>query len=164
MKEKTICFTGHRTIRTKDGDIAASLRGLIEILINRGYKYFGAGGAIGFDTIAAETIVNLQCVYPDIRLILVLPFRNQYTDGKWTKEEIKKYNDLIYKAAKVVYIQDKYSSGVYYKRNRHLIDNSSLCIAYQYKNTGGTAYTTRYAKEQNCRVIDLIEYIKKGTI
>ena len=32
-----------------------------------------------------------------------------------------------------------------FKRNRHLIDNSSLCICYLTKNSGGTAFTVNYA-------------------
>ena len=56
-------------------------------------------------------------------------------------------------ASKAVYLQQAYSSGCYYKRDRRLVDFSSVCIAYQYKATGGTAYTTRYAQNRGLRII-----------
>lgn len=34
-----------------------------------------------------------------------------------------------------------------------MVDFSSVCIAYQYKATGGTAYTTRYAQNRGLRII-----------
>ena len=34
--------------------------------IEQGYRYFGAGGALGFDTLAAQTVLELRSEYPDI--------------------------------------------------------------------------------------------------
>ena len=44
----TVCFTGHREIA--HSDIATRLDATIKALINKGYRYFRAGGAPGFDT------------------------------------------------------------------------------------------------------------------
>lgn len=44
-----------------------------------------------------------------------------------------------------------------FKRNRHLVDNSSVCICYQTKETGGTAYTVEYARKHGLRIINLAE-------
>lgn len=74
MKEKTCCFTGHREIPSgQRRRIFAKTEEAIEGLIKKGYLYFGAGGALGFDTIAAFAVLKLKERYPDIRLILVLP-------------------------------------------------------------------------------------------
>ena len=43
------------------------------------------------------------------------------------------------------------------KRNRHLVDNSSLCISYLTSDSGGTAYTVDYAKANGLKVINLAE-------
>ena len=44
-----------------------------------------------------------------------------------------------------------------HKRNRHLVDNSSVCVSYMTKNTGGTAYTVGYAIKNHVQVINLAE-------
>lgn len=155
MKEKTCCFTGHREIRDNYESLSANLFQIVEDLILNGYRYFGAGGARGFDNLAGSVVLALKKKYPHIHLILVLPFVNQYEhEAGWSTEEIKLYQYLKKHASKVVHLQEHYSNGCYYRRNRHLVDNSSLCIAYQYKNTGGTAYTTRYAESKNIPVIN----------
>jgi len=53
-KLKTCCFTGHRRIPPEQYHwIAARLRKEIIQLIEGGINCFCAGGALGFDTIAA---------------------------------------------------------------------------------------------------------------
>lgn len=69
-------------------------------------------------------------------------------------KEIDDYLKVLKCADEVNYTQERYSSGVYYKRDRRLIDLSSICISYQYKNTGGTAYTTNYAQKNGVQVIN----------
>ena len=147
MKERTACFTGHRTIpflqrrkiekRTEEALIEA---------IKQGYQFFGAGGALGFDTLAAQTVLRLKETYPQIKLILVLPCLSQ-TRG-WKSEDIAEYERIKAAADKVVYTSQEYTRDCMFKRNRHLVDNSSLCLAYLTENTGGTAYTVDYARSK----------------
>ena len=55
MREKTVCFTGHRIIPSeKRASLFAHLTDVITSLLEAGYRYFGAGGALGFDTLAAQ--------------------------------------------------------------------------------------------------------------
>lgn len=155
LRDQTVCFTGHREIRHENCE--KILYSTIENLINKGFRFFGAGGARGFDSLAEKVVLDLKREkYPQIHLILVLPFENQYEhENGWTAAEIEFYHYAKTKASKVVHINQTYESGIYYKRNRHLVDNSSLCIAYQYKSTGGTAYTTNYAKKVGVQLIYL---------
>lgn len=44
-----------------------------------------------------------------------------------------------------------------FKRNRHLVDNSSVCVAYLTANSGGTAYTVNYAESKGLKIINLAE-------
>jgi len=156
QKAFTACFTGHREI--KDALIFEKTYKVVEDLILKGYRFFGAGGARGFDTVAAEVVLELKKKYNNIHLILVLPFDNQYTAEKgWSREEIEKYHYLKSKASKVVILENGYSRGVYYRRNEHLVNFSSVCIAYQYKNSGGTAYTTNYANKKGLQIINIAE-------
>jgi len=91
MKERTCCFTGHREIPERDYNrLKQKTKNAIIELIEKGVIYFGAGGARGFDTIAAETVLELKNDYPQIKLILVLPCPDQ-TKG-WKEGDIRKYN------------------------------------------------------------------------
>ena len=122
-------------------------------LIDKGYKYFGAGGALGFDTLAAQTVLALKKDYPQIKLILVLPCITQA--DSWSAEEKAIYDDIKGSADKVVYTSYDYTRGCMHKRNRHLVDNSSACICYLTEKTGGTAYTVDYARNKNVLVINV---------
>ena len=154
-REKTACFTGHREIKENYNVLFLKVYNVVENLIKKGYLYFGSGGARGFDALASEVVLKLKKKYPNIHLILVLPFLNQYEKEKgWSREEIYKYKNIKENASKVVYTQKNYSTGCYYKRNRHLVDFSSVCICYMYKMSGGTAYTVQYAGMQSLIIIN----------
>jgi len=157
MKKKTCCFTGHREIHDDLDTLTATVSVILEDLILKGYCYFGAGGARGFDNLAGSVVLDLKKKYPHIHLILVLPFRNQYEhETGWTSKEIEQYHYLKKHSSKIIHLQEHYSSGCYYRRNKHLVNYSSVCIAYQYKDSGGTAYTIKYAKSQNVQVISCV--------
>ena len=127
----------------------------VQDAVDRGYRYFGCGGALGFDTLAAQTVLRLRESHPQIRLILVLPCKNQ-TKG-WKEADIAEYERIIKAADKVTYTSEQYYSGCMQKRNRHLVDYSSLCICYQTELSGGTAYTVNYARSQGIKIINVAE-------
>ena len=153
LKEKTCCFTGHREIALPVETIQYNLEKQLKELISSDVIYYGAGGALGFDTIAALTVIKLRQIYPHIKLIMVLPCKEQ-TKG-WNSNDIEIYNYILNQADKVVYTSENYYPGCMHKRNRHLVDNSSHCICYLEKNTGGTAYTVNYAKEKELTIYNV---------
>ena len=156
MKNQTVCFTGHRKIPPEQVDaLTRQLKSTLIQLISDGYRYFGAGGALGYDTLAAQTVLELKTQYPDVKLILVLPCLSQ-TRG-WSARDIEIYEDIKNKADKVVYTSQEYTKGCMHKRNRHLVDNSSVCVCYLTESTGGTAYTVDYARRNKLTVINLGE-------
>lgn len=147
IKEKTACFTGHRKIPfLQKHKIEKRTEQIVIEAIKQGYHFFGAGGALGFDTLAAQTVLRLKKTYPQIKLILVLPCISQ-TRG-WRPEDVEEYERIKAVADKVVYTSQEYTRDCMFKRNRHLVDNSSLCIAYLMEKTGGTAYTVDYAQSK----------------
>ena len=154
MREKTCCFTGHRHLpEDQKPEITARLENAIVSLIHSGYLYFGAGGALGFDTLAAQTVLRLRRSYPLIKLILVLPCISQA--DRWTPEDVRTYREIMKQADKVVYTSQDYTSGCMFKRNRHLVDCSSACICYLTKRSGGTAYTVEYARERRLKIFNI---------
>ena len=154
-KDRTVCFTGHRDI-DKNEAVEKQLAGIVERLICKGYNSFLSGGARGFDALAAQTILDFKAVHPQITLRLALPFPSQYEkENGWTEDDIDSYHTILGAADDVVYIGPQYKRGLYYKRDRYLVDNAAVCVAYQRRKTGGTAYTVNYAKEQGVKLIML---------
>lgn len=160
IRRRTACFTGHRIIKEPSEGLQRKLTTVIETLIQNGYLYFGAGGARGFDALASETVLKLKTKYPNIYLVLVLPFDDQYKSEKgWKPEEIAQYHKIKTCASKVVVLAPNYSKGIYYRRNRHLVENSSVCIAYMTRKNSGTGYTVNYAKSQNLQVVNIADWL-----
>lgn len=156
MKEKTCCLTGHRSISLRQIEtIMQRLKPELVSLIESGIQYFGVGGAQGFDTIAALTVLELKEEYPHIRLILVLPCRSQAE--RWSDESKVLYEEIKQKCDKLVCLFEHYSKDCMLKRNRHLVDNSSVCVCYLTKQTGGTAYTVERARVNGLKIINIAE-------
>ena len=116
----------------------------LKAFISRGVIYFGSGGALGFDTLAAELVLELKLKYPFVKLIMVYPCHDQ--TKYWSANDIKRYERIKQHCDKFVYTSESYSRDCMLKRNRHLVDNSGYCICYLTQKTGGTAYTVEYAE------------------
>ena len=158
LRQMTCSFTGHRDLPSeKKQEIAERTAAAIRALItDRGVRYFGVGGAVGYDTLAAEVLFKLkETEYPHIKVILVYPFE-RFTD-RWTTEQLAAYERLLPKYDKVVCVCSKPSREAYLARDRHLVNGSAYCIAYCTRNTGGTAYTVRYAHQQGTIVQNIAE-------
>ena len=154
MRKQTCCFTGHRQIPAeKRAEIADRLECVIVNLYQRGIRYYGAGGALGFDTLAAQAVIHLRESCSSMKLILVLPCLAQ-TRG-WRPEDVAEYERIKDLADKVVYTSQEYSRGCMHKRNRHLVDNSGVCVCYLTDDSGGTAYTVKYAEKQGLEIINV---------
>ena len=158
LRQMTCCFTGHRDLPSeKKREIAEQTTTAIRALIaDRGVRYFGVGGAVGYDTLAAEVLFQLkEKEYPHIKVILVCPFAG-FSD-RWTAEQQAAYERLLPKYDKVVCVCSRPSREAYLARDRHLVNGSAYCIAYCTRNTGGTAYTVRYAHQQGATVRNIAE-------
>ena len=128
-RNQTCCFTGHRKItRNELPALKQSLENTMETLINQGVIFYGCGGAIGFDMLAGFTVLYFKKKYANIKLILVLPCRNQ--DINWPQNDKNAFQKLLAAADKVVFISENYYDGCMKKRNTHLVENSRFCIAY----------------------------------
>ena len=154
MKSKTVCFTGHRIIPENEREtILKKLEDTLVDLAEMGYENFIAGGALGFDTLAEEKIIKLKNKYPKIRLVLALPCMEQ--TKRWTQSEKIKYEEIKRQADEIVYTSENYSRGCMFKKNRYMVDRSGVCVCYLTKESGGTAYTVKYAKSQDLIIISL---------
>ncbi len=154
IKSKTCSFTGHRIIDTSSSPkVMSGLLETCEDLIAKGFDTFISGGARGFDLLAAEAILTLKKTHPHIRLVMALPCKNQ-TQG-WGKADKERYENVLSLCNQIEYISENYFEGCMQIRNRFMINNSSICVAYLKNARGGTYSTVLYAKEQGIQVINL---------
>ncbi len=155
---KSCCFTGHRFLpKEKAGAIQFTLECLIRELCESGCREFISGGAIGFDMMAAEAVLKIKKAFPEIMLVMALPCRDQHI--KWGKVDQLRYEKVLSRADKVVYLCEKYVTGCMHLRNKYMVDNSELCVAYFENKGGGTEYTVKYACEKGRRVVNLAHIV-----
>ena len=154
MRDKTCCFTGHRRIPPEDLTfLTERLDECLYRLIDEGIYRFRAGGAMGFDRLAAERVLEMRRRFDFVHLDLILPCHGQ-TRG-WPTEEAVAYRRIMAEADRVVFLQEQYSDGCMQRRNLQLLAGSSVCVCYQTHAGGGTAFTVTHAKRQGLRVINL---------
>ncbi len=155
--EKICCFTGHRTLSDDPRGLASILNILLDNMITQGYTVFRAGGALGFDMLASEIVLQKKENGRNIRLELLLPCPEQAE--RWSAANKARYARILRLADRIEYIADSYSPSCMHARNRRLVEGSTLCIAYCKRESGGTAYTCRYAKDKGLQVINLAGYL-----
>ena len=148
------CFTGHRKLpQNKIEYIITRLNDEIDWLIAQGVKEFLSGGAVGFDVIAASMVVAKKEMGAKIRLVFVLPCRNQ--DKYWTEEQKELYRSLLGEADEIIYISDKYVPDCMKQRNYYMVDHSAYCVCAFIHDASGTAQTLRYAKKRGLHIINV---------
>ena len=109
---------------------------------------------------AAQEVLRVRGErFPHLRLVLVLPYVGQ--ESQWSQRDAAVYRALLRQADEVVYTAKAYTRGCLFQRNRYLVDHSAHCVCYLQRDTGGTAYTVRYARERGLVIHDLTQGWKK---
>lgn len=165
IPEKSCCFTGHRQIPLREGLLLRQrLREEIGKLARAGIDTFLAGGALGFDTLAAQEVLRVRAeTNPGLRLVLVLPCLGQ--ESAWRQRDAAVYRSLLRQADEVIYTGDVYTRDCMFVRNRYLVDHSGCCICYLAHKVrrGGTYYTVQYAQSHGLRVVNLALCAEEGS-
>lgn len=159
---KTVCFSGNRPAHlpwktNEDCDIYEEFKSsfikLIDKLIDAGYRHFISGMALGFDLIAAETILELKEIKKvKITLECAIPCIGQ-TD-RWNTASKTRYRRVLERADKVTLVSDKsYYTGCFAKRNEFMVNRSDLVVALNFSQSGGTVSTINYALKKDKAII-----------
>lgn len=124
-----------------------------ERLVIRDYRFFLTGGALGCDLLAAEAAVALKKKYYKKHIVHELCIPCYDHDAKW-EEKDKRRIEEIKKSSIVTYVSDsEYFNGCMQKRNRYMVDTSSVLVAVYDGIKGGTKNTVEYAQKQNKKLI-----------
>ena len=142
-------FTGHRNFDYYN-EIRSLERAIESAIIYDDVDTFYNGMARGFDLAAAQTVIQLKRRYK-IKLIACVPFYGQ-------KETLNAFDRKIYEEVlehcnEIIVLSQDYYPGCMYKRNRYMVNNCDMVIAYYRGKRGGTQYTVKYAEEQGKKIV-----------
>ena len=158
---RAICFTGHRIIASAQiPALQTELRGLLITAIATGFRDFYAGGALGWDTLCAEQVLELRNTYPGIALHLVLPCAPETQTARWrSARQVAAYDRILNAADSWECVGQDYTATCMRERNQRLVSLADCCICYYRKNAGpsGTAQTIRMAQKKGIPVINLAD-------
>lgn len=150
QKHGKICaLTGHRALKKDFNE--KKLKLLFVNLIEKGYKVFLCGMAVGFDTACCKVLSQLKLKY-DIKIVACVPFIGQ--ERSFSYEQKEEYYFLLDECDEKVIVSEYSVKSAYLERNRVMVDNCDLLVSYLYENKGGTFYTVNYAKKLNKEIIN----------
>ena len=154
------CFTGHRKMKDDEGAISDKLYSLLERLYDEeSISDFYAGGAVGFDTVAAKCVLKLRENHKYVKLHLILPCSNEEQTRNLTASQKNEFNDILKRADSVEYTSPHYYRGCMSSRNKRLVECAEDCCICYYDSTvkSGTAQTVELAKKKGLKIYDLFE-------
>lgn len=155
-KTKTVCFSGHRKFFDPIAEIEAKLEAEIRKCIESGMERFITGGALGFDTLAAQTTIRLRREFPQIRLFLALPCPSEDQTRYWKPTEKAEYKEILELADEVKVLAKSYTDDCMFDRNKYMVNNSCKIIHYlRHNGRSGTKQTVNYAQKQGIELIGI---------
>ena len=137
--KKSCAFTGHRILGEDFSEKA--LKNAVKEAIKAGVEIFYCGMAIGFDLLAAETVLELKAEFPQIRLVACVPCYGQ--EKSFSKEDKARYSKALKNADEQRILSEHYYRGCMQVRDKYMAEHADMLIAYCKKQTGGTAYTVK---------------------
>ena len=154
MSGLVCAFTGHREIPREEFEkVRAFTKKTVDLLISRGVTKFIAGGAVGYDMLAAEIVLEAK-KYAPVKLVVAVPCKGQ--ERYYGVRDKERYRFITEGADEVVFLAEHYYDGCMHVRNRYMVDNSDFLISYCTKAEGGTYYTRCYAKDNKKHIIDVV--------
>lgn len=151
-RKHTCSFTGHRPerLRFPESKVMPWLESEIRKAVSEGYTTFISGMQRGVDLWAAEIILKLRDEGANIKLVAAAAFRGM--ESQWDHSWRKRYKKVLQEADETVYVSGTPGRAAFFKRNRYMVDRSSLVIAVYSGGGGGTKETIRYAEEKEIEV------------
>ena len=131
----------------------AALKNVVAKLIESGCNHFISGAARGFDTWAAEDIIEFRKENKDIFLECAIPFPGQA--DSWNMRDRQRRYKILTVADKAVITSEHYNRGCFFTRNRYMVDKADIVVCAYNGLDGGTAYTVDYALKKDKIVIQI---------
>lgn len=161
-RQKTCCFSGHRAAKLPWGSneldprcisLKRELANTLEALYASGTRHFICGMALGSDMYFAEAVIAMRRVHPDVTLEAAIPCPEQAE--RWEAGQRARYERLVDECDVKTVVSQRYTPDCMDKRNRYMIDNSSVLVVVFGGGTGGTFNTIRHAIREGLRIVEL---------
>ena len=158
-KEYTCFFSGHRVLPAAKKEIIKEqlIRSIVSLIEDKGVTDFIAGGALGFDTLAAQTVIDLKEEYPYIKLNMYYPCYKQFQ--KWSERDKNKWYNIDILCDSRIFISEEYTDDCMQRRNQKMVDDSYYGICFCMKNNTGTGATIKYARQCGKSVENIADII-----
>lgn len=156
-----ICaFSGHRKIeQSLIPAVCEHLARAVKYAYDEGCREFLAGGALGFDTLAAREVIRFRMLHPDVKLKLLLPCINQ--NENWSERQSDRYEHVLASADEIEYISDEYTKSCMRERNLALAERADILIVYVGYSRSGSAQTARMGERLGKRVFNLYPSVNR---
>lgn len=129
------------------------LRDEIYNAIQQGCTDFICGMALGTDTWAAETVLEIKETLKEIKPVFLhayLPFPEQ--DDRWSAKSRRRYRNILSQCDSITVISPQYLPDCMERRNRAMIHRADRLIAVFDGKNGGTKNTIRMAHEKGIEI------------
>lgn len=137
---KICAFTGHREL--EESFSKEKLRQAVETLVEKGVETFYCGMAKGFDLYAAEEIIRIKEKHKNVKFVACVPYYGQ--EKGYSETDKKRYVNALKKCDFKFTFTDTYYRGCEIVRDKFMVEQADVLVAYLKKKTGGTAYTVTY--------------------
>ena len=143
-----VTFCGHREI-AQTTEVEEWLQTVIRGLIEQGATTFYLGGYGAFDRLAASVLAEQKKRYPQIELVLILPYLNRRKDISPCDSSLYPPLESVPKKFAIV------------QRNRWMVEQSDVVVSYVLHSWGGAAMTLEYAKRKKKLIISFLKTKKQ---
>lgn len=133
-------FCGHSCVPNGD-PVREWLYRVVEEVIREGIVKFYLGGYGEFDLMAASVIRDLKRLHPEVTSILVVSYLSRKVNSDLYDETIFPPLEGVPQRYAIVH------------RNRWMVQDSDVVIAYVSHDWGGAAGTMKYAKQKRKRIL-----------
>jgi len=161
-RENTCCFTGYRPEKLpwganeEDGRCLAlkeKLADVVAALYGAGIRRFICGMALGCDTYFCEAALSLREEHEDVTVEAAVPCEDQAE--RWPKADRERYYRLSSQCDLETPIAREYTPDCMARRNRYMIEQSSVLVAVYDGRPGGTMQTVNMARKQGLEIIEI---------
>ena len=109
--------------------------------------------ARGSDTYFCEAVLDLREKHAEITVEAAIPYEKQAAG--WREEEQQRYQRLLELCDYVTFVSHEYTRSCMLKRNKYMVDNSSVLLAVYDGKPGGTKNTLNYAAQHDLEIIEV---------
>jgi len=161
-KQKSCSFTGHRVGKLpwredeadpRCLDLKGRISDAVSSVYGSGITHFICGMATGCDMYFCEAVFEFRESRPDITIEAAIPCEGQ--SKSWSAENRRRYERLVSECDYQTIIQKSYTPDCMLRRNRYMVDSSSVLIAAWSGRQGGTMSTILYAIRNGLEIIEL---------